>query len=189
MPGGRETEPKYFIRTLKANRISNTITSSLLGNIKLSFLIFGPGIGSKDFDSHRKPVKALIEKELHQNAIFPEDIDIESEQDSVDQVLGTNPATKELYLMKQFDHTIILMISIGSISEFSIYLTRREVAHKITLYIMKKHRHSKSYLMSGPVGAFKNVYKVYYFNSPEDLLLQVKERVNNLIVLRALQID
>jgi hypothetical protein len=41
--------------------------------------------------------------------------------------------------------------------------------------------------MSGPVGAFKNVYKVYYFNSPEDLLLQVKERVNNLIVLRALQ--
>lgn len=187
MPGDRGTEPKYSIRTLKARRISNIITSSLLDKFKLSFLIFGPGIGSKDFDSHRKPVKALIEKELHQDAKFPEDIVIESEQDSVGQALGTNPATKELFLMEHFDYTIILMISIGSISEFSIYLTRKEVAHKIMLYIMKKRRGSESYLMSGPVRAFENVYKVYYFDNPEDLLLQVKEMVINLIVLRALQ--
>ena len=187
MPADRGTEPKYSLRTVRAKRISNTITSSILDKFKLSFLIFGPGIGSKDFDSHRKPVKALIEKGLRQDAKFPEDIVIESEQDSVGQALGTNPATKELFLMEHFDYTIILMISIGSISEFSVYLTKREVAPKIMLYIMEKHRRSQSYLMSGPVRVFENVYKVYYFNNPEDLLLQVKEMVINLIVLRDLQ--
>jgi hypothetical protein len=179
-------EPKYSLKSRKAHQINDTITQSLLSSFTLSFLIFGPGKKSKEFHSHRVPVKNLIE-ELKQIAAFPEDTNVTSGGDLIAKELAGNPATKELYLMKEYDYTIILMISEGSISEYSLYLTKKEVENKIMLYIEESYRNSQSYIMSGPVKAFEGVHKVYYFNSPADLLKKIQEMVIRMLVLRSLQ--
>jgi hypothetical protein len=183
-----DREPKYSLRSTKAHKIDNTITQSLLSSFTFSFLVFGPGKKSEEFYSHRVPVKNLIE-ELKQIAAFPEDIEVTSEDDLlVAKELANNPATKELYLMKEkYDYTIILMISKGSISEYSLYLTKREVENKIKLYVEERYRNSQSYVMSGPVKAFEGVHKVYYFNDSADLLNKVKEMVIHMLILRSLQ--
>lgn len=178
-------EPKYSIKSQKARKVDNAITESL-NNSKLSFLVFGPGKRLPEFHSHRAPVKSLIER-LNQIAVFPEDVEVPSGSDLIAKRLADNPATKELYLMKKYDYTIVLLMGVGSISEYSIYLTKSEVAYKIRLYIADKHRRS-GYLIAGPVKAFKDVYKqVYYFKNPAHLLVRVKKMVESMIVLKPLQ--
>jgi hypothetical protein len=188
MSKNSDDEPAYYLRSVRARGISNTITQSLLNNLSLAFLIFGPGKKSEEFYSHRVPIKNLIEKELRQTAKFPEDIDSPSGQHSLGKRLTRNPATNELYLMKQYDYTIILMMSIGSISEYSLYLTKSEVAHKIRLYIQETYRNAQNYLMTGPVKAFNEVYRqVYFFNDLKDLLKKIKKMVEKMLILLALQ--
>lgn len=180
-------EPDYVLKTPKARKVSHTITQSLISHFRLSFLIFGPGKRSEEFHSHRVPVKTLIE-ELNQTAAFPEDISMASGDDSLEKALLVNPASSELFLMKKYDYTVILLMSEGSTSEYSLYLSKPEIAHKIRLYIPASRRNSQSYLATGPVKAFNDVYRqVYYFNDPKHLLEVVKEMVMKMLVLRSLQ--
>ena len=122
-------EPDYVLKTPKARKVSHTITQSLISHFRLSFLIFGPGKRSEEFHSHRVPVKTLIE-ELNQTAAFPEDISMAFGDNSLEKALLENPASLELFLMKKYDYTVILLMSEGSTSEYSLYLSKPEIAHK-----------------------------------------------------------
>jgi hypothetical protein len=133
------------IKSQKARKIDHTITQSPNNSI-LSFLVFGPGRNPKEFHLYRVPVKSLIER-MGQVAAFPEDVKIPSQGDSIAKELADNPAIKELNLMKEYDYTIILLISAGSISEFSMFMSKQEIAYKIRLYIPQKYRGS-SFLMT-----------------------------------------
>jgi hypothetical protein len=157
------------------------MTQSLIGKSTLSFLVFGPGKESKDYLSHRVPVKNLFE-ELDQSADFPEDIRVIPISNSLAEALADNVATRELDLMRKYDYTIILLISVGSISESSLYVTKADVAYKIRLYVPERYR-KRSYLMTGPVKAFKDVHRhVYYFKNPKHLLEMIRELVTRMLV-------
>lgn len=181
-------EPNYYLKSLKARRVNRrTRTQALTRRFTLSFLVFGIGEGSEGFDSHRVPVKRLIE-ELDQNAAFPEEIPAASRGGSVEKALQGNTAVREIFLVQEYDYTFIIMMSYGSVSEFSSLLTKPEVAYKIRLYIPTKYRNSPGYLTTGPVKAFNDVHRhVYYFNDPQHLLSRVRRMVLKMIVLRAYQ--
>jgi hypothetical protein len=111
---------------------------------------------------------------MHQKADFPENLDTKS-----------NPLIKEYSLMRKYDYTIILMMSIGSVSEYSTFFTKPKVAHKIRLFILKKHAKSKSYLANGPIRTFRNHYRqVYAFSQPEDLLEIATKMLVNILEYR-----
>jgi hypothetical protein len=127
-------EPRYLLKSRKARKVTHTLTQSLIGKSTLSFLVFGPGKRSKKYLTHRVPVKNLIE-ELDQNADFPEDIRVIPESNPLAEALADNVATRELDLMRKYDYTIILLFSVGSISEYSQYVTKSDVAYKIRLCV------------------------------------------------------
>jgi hypothetical protein len=181
-------EPDYVLKSPKARKISHIISESLISHLRLSFLVFGPGKRSEEFQSHRVPVKKLIGEELKQTAAFPEEIPMTPGDDPIEKALLGNTAAWELFLMKKYDYTVILLMSEGSTSEYSLYLSKPEVAHKIRLYIPARRRNSQSYLVSGPVKAFEDVYRqVYYFDDPKHLLEVIKDMVIKMLVMRSLQ--
>ena len=82
-------------------------------------------------------------------------------------------------------HIVGLLMSIGSIAEYSTFFIKENVAHKIRLYVLKKHVNSKNYLNTGPIDLFRKVHKqVYQFSKPEDLLKIAAEMVRGILALR-----
>lgn len=167
-------------KTAKARGISSIIESSLLGSTKLKFLVFGPADGADGYETHRVAVKNKI-IDLGQIADFPEDLDL--------KLTGSdNPLLQELELMQEYDCTIIVMISIGSIAEYVTFVRSRQVVHKIRLFVDKKHQHSEGFLNSGLIEPFNRVYKqVFYFNHANHLLRQVRKMVKDMIILDNIQ--
>jgi hypothetical protein len=112
----------WRIKSETAEKISNiidehVIKKSLIDNVKVSFLIFGPGKDSKEYGTHRLALKNMIENDMHQIASFPEDLEPNSRYLVFD----------EYSMMKKYDYTFIVLIGRGSISEFStfFYKTKR----------------------------------------------------------------
>jgi hypothetical protein len=73
----------WTAKTVKARKTSRIIDTSIIKksiemNIRIKFLIFGPGKNSKEYKTHRLAVKKLIENVIHQKADFPEDLNIQS---------------------------------------------------------------------------------------------------------------
>jgi hypothetical protein len=170
----------WKIKTAKARKILSIIDTSIIKksiemNIRIKFLIFGPGKNSKEYKTHRLALKKLIENIMHQTADFPEDLDVQSK----------SPVTKEYFLMMEYDYTIILMMSIGSVSEYSTFFIKPKVGHKIRLFVLKKHTRSGSYLTTGPIRMFRNHYRqVYAFSQPEDLLEKATKMIVDILEYR-----
>ena len=119
----------------------------------------------------------MIENDMHQVAIFPEDIATSIKSIVID----------EYFMMEDTDYTIILLMSRGSISEYSTFLLKESVAHKIRLYVSKEHAKSRSYLNIGPIALFKRVHNhVFEFSEPKDPLSTAAEMVINILELRIL---
>jgi hypothetical protein len=172
----------WKIKSETAQKVSNIIDESIINkstesNIKVRFLIFGPGKDSKEYVTHRLALKNMIQNNMHQIAKFPED----------EKAKFGNAVIDEYFMMEDYDYTIILLMSIGSISEYSTFFIKEKVAHKIRLYVLKKHVRSKSYLSSGPITLFRKVHKqVYEFTKPEDLLVIAAEMVRDILSLRVI---
>jgi hypothetical protein len=165
------------IKTTKATRIHNIVEKGLIRSDRLHILVFGSAKSARDYTTHRLAVKRLIER-LNQVAEFPEDV----------KSHNTNVALKEYGMMKDYDYTIIVMTSVGSISEYTLFFRNTAVAHKIRLFVPKRFQRSTSFLSSGLIVAFKKVHKqVYYFSSPKNLLLQVDDMIRSMIVYKKLQ--
>jgi hypothetical protein len=175
-----ESVVSWKIKSETAEKVSNIINESIINksvqcNIRVSFLIFGPGKDSEEYRTHRLPLKNMIEKDMHQIASFPEDLNATSDY------LVFN----EYSMMEKYDYAIILLMSIGSISEFSTFFIKRKVAPKIRLYVLKKYAESKSYLNNGPIRQFERVHKqVYKFNNHEDLMITVARMVMDLVAYK-----
>jgi hypothetical protein len=87
--------------------------------------------------------------------------------------------------MMDYDYTIILMMSIGSVSEYSTFFIKPKVGYKIRLFILKKYTRSSSYLTTGPIRMFKNHYRqVYIFCQPEDLLEKATKMLVDILAYR-----
>jgi len=170
--GDEEIVIKTERTKIAAKIIKSCIIQKTAGmNIKLRFLIFGPGQGSAEYNTHRIPVKLMIEQDLRQIADFPEN--------NIKTSTTLNVTVQEYLMMRDYDFTIILLLSIGSISEYSMYFSKEDVAPKIRLYVLKKYAASKSFLMKGPVRAFNRVYRqVYTFTNPAQLL----SKISNLVI-------
>jgi hypothetical protein len=169
----------WKIKTAKAKKISRVIDASIIKKslemeIKIKFLIFGPGKNTKEYTTHRLAIKKLIETTIHQKADFPEDLDSKA-----------NALPKEYFLMMEYDYTIIIMMSMGSVSEYSTFFTKRRVGHKIRLFILKKHARSRSYLATGPIRIFRNHYgHVYAFCQSEDLIEKASKMLIDILEYR-----
>lgn len=156
------------------------ISKSIKDKIKVSFLIFGPGKDSEEYRTHRLALKNMIQDDMHHIASFPEDLKANSGYLVLD----------EYSMMQDYDYVIILLMTIGSISEFSTFFIKRKVAPKIRLYVLKKYAKSRSYLNNGPIRHFERVYKqVYKFNSHEDLMTSAARMVIDLIAYKLLTDD
>lgn len=192
----RETQfiPKTDISKQIADIIKSSEIKTAFSEIKISFLIFGPGKKSPQFKPYRLALKNMIVRKKNQPADLPEEVDNSIFRDffrssdfrpsSINRALK-NPVVREQIMMSKYDITIILLMSPGSISEYSIFFTKEDLAPKIRLYIPEKYAKSKSFIANGPVKAFKNVYKhVETFSSPEDLLKKVCTMVNDLLTYK-----
>lgn len=194
-----EEDADYELSSDRAKQVSDIIKSSLYESIaslpKINFLVFGPGIGTAEFKTHRLPIKQMIRNKKRQNAEFPEDINANllknianpKDQGFVNKLLE-NPATKELIMARGYDFIIIPMMNVGAISEFSLFMTDTKIAPKLRLFIPKEHVKSKGFLAAGPISTFKKAYDhVKSFKDAKDLLKKVCAEVDNLIAMRLLQ--
>jgi hypothetical protein len=161
---------------------------------KLNFLVFGPGIGARNYKSHRLAVKQMIIKKKEQNADFPEEVDKALGQirnrsrPSFEKKILANPATKELVMARGYDYIILPLMNLGPIAEFSRFAGDPAIAPKIRLFIPKKHAKSKGFVNTGPVKAFKDAYdQVKIFKNAKELLKKAEETVDSLIVIRLYQ--
>ena len=165
------------VKTVKARRIIRIIDTSIFRkafekNIRIKFLILGPGKNSKEFNTHRLALKKVIENDALQVADFPEDLKNES----------VNISIQEDDLAIKYNYVFILLMSTGSVSEFSSFLRKREIANKIWLFIPNKYRKSRGYLKTGPIKIFKGYYRrICYFDQPEDLLEKAKIIVTDIL--------
>jgi uncharacterized protein YihD (DUF1040 family) len=173
-----EVTDRVVIKTAKVRKISKITDNAIFRkayekNIKLKFLILGPGKNSKEYKTHRLALKQLI-KNVRQQADFPVELKNDLENISI----------KEDDLALKYDYIIILLMSTGSVSEFSSFLRRKEIANKIWLFIPHKYRKSRAYLTAGPVKIFKSYYKrVCYFRHAEDLLVKAKQEMIAIMIL------
>lgn len=194
-----ENHDNYSPQTDKAKRISAILKESLYKTVRrtprINFLVFGPGIGTQGYDSHRLPIKKMIEEKKYQNAEFPEDI----KEDTLSGILDPNDpdylgkflkntAAKEYIMAGAYDYIIIPLMSVGTFSEFSFFIRNDSIAQKIRLYVPSEHAESQGFLNTGPVKAFKDAYhSVKSFDDAPDLMVKVCEDIDNLIVMRLLQ--
>lgn len=178
-----EIESILTIKETKKKR-SQSYTESKIGRV----LIFGPGQGSEDY-RYRENVREILEE--HFETIFPEDFcDITELMDwykehgislTEDQVKLSNrsSATKELILADYCSYIYIILISPGTISEFSQFYIDR-VAYKIRVLIPLEYYKSDSYISSGPLKVFDDKYKqVYAFKDESELLKLVREKAHS----------
>ena len=136
------TQTSYRLLTRQARETSMIIESGLAQSSKLRFLVFGPAKGKSGYKSHRLAVRTLIIK-MGQLAVFPEEMKQNLVINTAGGIKVRNPVLQEFELIKDYDYTIILMISLGAIVEFSVYFLKN-FSHKIRLLVPSKFRRSKS---------------------------------------------
>jgi len=186
---GYRLAPDLFL-TKKAEEaytiVKKSIIRAVIERVRAYFLVMGPGSGAEGFDL-RVMIKELIEKEKRQVATFPEDVSVETLRGFLSSIgldvsylrnLIVNVTTKEYVLMLGYDITLILLMSVGAISEFSIYFTKLDVAHKIRVYHPEKFSKEPSFIRLGPLELFNRVYHhLYTFKNEEEL----KQKVGGLV--------
>jgi len=176
-----EAKKVYFL--MKEGTIKAAIE-----RVRAYFIVMGPGKSQEGYES-RLMIKKLIEEEKKQVATFPEDVSAEYLRDFLVSIgmdvsylknLVVNPATKEYVLMLGYDMTVILLMSAGAISEYSMYFTKRDVAHKIRVYYPRKFSKDPSFIRLGPLELFSRVHRhVYIFKNDKELKKKVGEMVDN----------
>jgi hypothetical protein len=196
-----DADTDFDLKTDHSKRVYDIVKGSVVKSCrrlpKLNFLVFGPGIGSAEYQSHRLAVKNMIIDQKEQVADLPEEIPDEETNNVTDpsspsvikKILG-NPATKELTLAKHYDFLIIVMMSAGSIAEFPIFVKDPILAPKIRLFIPEIHANSNGFAMRGPVKVLKDAYdKIETFKDAGHLRTKVCETVEDLMVLRFYQLS
>jgi len=181
------------LRTSKARQVYIIVDPEAVKRIteyvRASFLILGPGEGSEGYEL-RKMIKKVIESKK-QVATFPEDVPVNKlyeylsshgiDSSYLSRVV-VNLTTREYVLMLGYDITIILLMSDGSISEYSTYFIKRNVAHKIWVYQSESVSHAPSYVNMGPLDLFSKVYRqVDNFTSSQNLKKNVRGRIDDLL--------
>jgi len=198
-----DADTEFDLKSEQSKRVNNIIKESLEELFKnfprLNFLVFGPGVGTKEFETHRLAVKNMIIDKKKQNADLPEEIDeqvingiIEDSSGStsplIKKVLG-NPASKELVMARGWDFLIILLMNIGAVSEFSLFMTNPTIAPKVRLFIPERYTNSEGFVNEGTVAMFKNAYdNIKTFRDAQDLLKKVCDTVEDLIIPRLPQV-
>lgn len=184
-----------MLLTREARKVSDIMkkgsmrTAIQLANAR--FVVMGPGEGKEGFES-RLMIKDLIEKEKKQVALFPEKVSRAQLGDLLTlrgvpitdlEALARTPVGIGYLLMFCTDITIILLMSPGAISEFSIYFTMKDVGHKIRVYYPEVFAGDKSFIRSGPIELFEGVYsQVHTFKDGEELRLKVGEMVDKYLI-------
>jgi hypothetical protein len=192
-----DADTDFDLKSERSKRIQNIMKESLIELFNdlpsLNFLVFGPGVGTEEYVSHRLAVKNMIIDKKKQNADLPEEIDEEEIKQIIDPSSGSslikkilgNPASKELVMARGWDFLIILLMNIGAISEFSLFLTNPTIAPKVRLFIPERYSNSEGFVNQGPVALFKNAYdSVKTFRDAQDLLKKVCETVEDLMIFR-----
>ncbi|MEO9294280.1 MAG: hypothetical protein ABI347_01625 [Nitrososphaera sp.] len=194
-----EEDVDFELSSDRAKQVSDIIKAALYNTAesfeKINFLVFGPSKDTPEFKTHRLPIKEMIRNKKRQNADFPEDIDekvLKKVADPKDpgylKKILENPATKEIILARGYDFIVIPLISVGTFSEFSLFVKDTRIAPKIRLYIPKEFARSKGFLTKGPVEVFRRAYdNVKSFKDSKDLLKKVCDTVDDLITMRLLQ--
>jgi hypothetical protein len=189
----------FELSSERVKQISDIINTALYNTAesveKINFLIFGPSKDTPEFKTHRLPIKEMIRNKKRQNADFPEDIDekvlkriADPKDPSYLKKILENPATKEIILAQGYDFIIIPLMSVGTFSEFSLFVRDTRIAPKIRLYIPKEFAKSKGFLTKGPVEAFRKAYdNVKSFKDSKDMLMKVCDTVDDLVTMRLLQ--
>jgi hypothetical protein len=79
-------------------------------------------------------------------------------------------------------------MSVGTFSEFSLFVKDAGIAPKIRLFVPKEQAKSTGFLAKGPLEAFRKAYdNVKSFKDTKDLLKKVCDTVDDLITMRLLQ--
>jgi hypothetical protein len=176
--------------SLSRTTIDQALNRALSSTMCLSTIVFGPGSGAPDYRGIRVPVKNKIVG-LGHTAEFPEDIDdtivkhkLEVRGYNIPDLdnLLSNPVNKEIALIHLCDAAIFLLQSPGAVSEFSTFFTINGLAPKLRVYVPSEYANDESYIASGPIAAFTDVYpgNLKFYTSLDDLLPQVEKLVKQL---------
>jgi hypothetical protein len=184
-----------LLRTGNARKVYDIMNKgtmrAIIEKIRAYFLVMGPGRGKEGFEVRMK-IRRLIEKKKGQVAIFPEEITAENFKAFMESIgintshlknLVVNPATKEYVLVLMCDITIILLVSVDAISEFSICFTKQDIAHKIRVFYPERFSKDPSFVRLGPLELFRRVYhQVYTFKDYEELEEKANEMIDDYLV-------
>jgi hypothetical protein len=174
-----------------AKDIDDIIESGFLraaSRVKLKILVLGPSSESSDYAGLRVPSRNRI-REMGHDAEFPEEIsdvavkkmlnDRNVQIQDVDNLLS-NWTAKELILIRLYDFAVVLVVSPGSISEFSTFFANQSIASKMRVYVRQEHLKADSYIAAGPLDALKKVHNnVEGFDEKKDLLEKIEAFVRN----------
>ncbi len=196
----KDADTDFILKTERSRRIQNNMKEGLIEIFKdlpsLNFLVFGPGVNTVGYETHRIPVRNMIIEKKKQNADLPEEIN----EDEINQIIHLFPssslirkifgnlASREVVMVRGWDYLIILLMNRGAISEFSLFMTNPDIAPKVRLFIPEEIANSDGFVNRGPVPLFKSVHdNVRTFRDPKDLLKKVCDMVEDLIVFRLTQ--
>lgn len=181
--------PHYTSRYAK--EIDDIIESGFeraASRVKLRILVLGPSSESPDYSGLRVPSRNRI-RELGHDAEFPEEIpdetvkkmlkDRDIQIQDVDNLLS-NWTAKELILIRLYDFAVVLVVSPGSISEFSTFFANQSIAPKMRVYLRQEHLKAESYIAGGPLDALRKVHNnVEGFEEKSDLLEKIEVFIKN----------
>lgn len=85
-----------------------------------------------------------------------------------------------MILIRLYDFAVVLVVSPGSISEFSTFFANPSIASKMRVYVRQEQLKAESYIAAGPLDALKKVHNnVEGFEAKEDLLEKIEVFVKN----------
>jgi hypothetical protein len=147
------------------NEFYQDLTTALEG-IKLSVFLCGKGLATKP--SGRRDIRSYLQRMLEAEVkscrvkLGEHKVLIRTYTTAVGRT-ATNLADHELALATKIDLLVIFPSSPGSIAELGMFCLEDSIARKMAIFLSRRHRGSRSFVVNGPVAAAKRRNsKVFY---------------------------
>ncbi len=137
-----------------------------LDKVSLSVFLCGKGLSSKPSGRRdiRSYLRTMLEDEIKSCRVKlgEHKVLIRTYRKAVGES-ATNLADHEWELASRIDLLVIFPSSPGSIAELGMFCLEEAIAQKMAIFLSRKHRKSRSFVVNGPVAAAKRRNsKVFY---------------------------